>query len=202
MFHVPSVSRILLSSVLVSASVAWADSAAGTTPLPDPVVTSPAPELREKNTGVALLWAIGATALPIIASSALLEDGDAHLAVTTAALLVGPSAGQFYAGSHANGFKGMGLRAAAVPVGLLVGAAMASGADEEGFGEIAAFLGGFALGSGITWVVGTGYSLIDAHRAVNRHNARVRVSLVPAIVPVGHAQRRSYAPGMMLTARF
>ena len=119
-------------------------------------------------------------------------------------LFIGPSAGQFYAGSWAKGFAHLGVRLGGL--GLAGYGASVEFSDcfnhEDCASDEANLF--YALGLGV-YGAGVLYSLIDTHRAVDRANERARkrfesrMSLSPALLPVG---KGSFAPGLALRATF
>jgi hypothetical protein len=197
-------SLLLTALALPAASVA---STASALPVASDPARIPPPEPSfvhpPKSHVTAYLWALGATAMPI-AAGIMIPDGNATTALILTGVMLGPSAGQFYAASHRTAWIGIGIRVAAIPVGILTGMVFASNSSGEGFDDLASFLGGAMLGGGLVLIAGTAYSLWDTRFAVDRANAKVasRMSLTPMLLPVGDAQRRTYAPGLAFSASF
>jgi hypothetical protein len=129
-----------------------------------------------KRTGSAYAWALGGTALPIIAGMYLIQTRAAAPGglLMASGILVGPSLGQFYAGSLGPGLGATLLRTTG---GILMIAGLAEAFDDwdcdEGRtcdGNNGATLGLLGLGA---FFGGTLYSFIDTHFAVKRANASV-----------------------------
>jgi hypothetical protein len=198
--------------VLSGATPAWSQDL-----LDDPLVTQPqhdgsvpADEAYHppKSHAMAYGLMLAGTVVPVAAAFAL-PSGEAALTLAFGGLLIGPSAGQFYAGSGGRGLAGVGIRALGLPVGLIVGGIMANGASDEPFAELVNFLGGMMLGAGVMWVIGTTYSVIDTPRAVNRANERARraflsnASLSPVLYPARDEHNvMRWAPGLAFSASF
>lgn len=129
-----------------------------------------------KSVAVAYAWAVGGTVL----GAPLLGLG----------LIVGPSLGQYYAGSPEQGTRGMLMRLAGaglVYAGLVhgIGTMGDAGSESDAYVESVLLYGGIGL---FFW--GAAYSLWDTHRAVDRFNARgkaagIRAFLSPALFPRG-----------------
>lgn len=127
-------------------------------------------------------------------------------------LFLGPSAGQFYAGSYAKGAAATGFRLAAIPAGFLGGFMVTylSGSSDDGDGfsglqAMAAFATGALVAGGAVLAVGTVYSLVDTKFAVDRANERARkksesrTSLSPVLYP---ARAGRVIPGLAFTTSF
>lgn len=140
-----------------------------------------------KSVGAACAWSILGTAAPMLLASQLSDSPQGESDGLTGSLilgglLVGPSLGQFYAGSPVGGFLGFGIRGAGGFMTVLgfihsFWGRFCSGSEDESCGENNA--GSALLTVGVlTYVGGTLYSLIDAGRAVERHNDRQNQSRV------------------------
>ena len=141
--------------------------------LREPIV----PEHSEKSRAVAFGWSLLGTAVPVIAGEYLSGKVDRKVAtgLTLSGMLVGPSLGQFYAGSVPHGLLGMGIRGAGGFMGtygliltygnLFCGIGDGSDNDcDDGTGPTLAFIGLF------TYLTGALYSLYDGGAAVGRYN--------------------------------
>lgn len=176
----------------------------------DPVTASP--EVRPvKSHAVAYAWVVGATVIPIaIAYPMLNKDNPTDREdiigwpLMISGILIGPSVGQFYAGSWVRGIGGILFRSASA-YGLMMAFSDCPLFDngDESCGET-----GERVAAGI-YVVGALYSLIDTYFAVNRANERARrryesrTSLSPILLPVRDDRRiTGLAPGLALSARF
>ena len=214
MRHATALLPALTAALLLAAAPVFSEEAApaaASAALTDAVPADALVFTPPKSRGAAYLWALGATVAPIVAGAALL-DGTAQSLVVSTGLVLGPSAGQFYAGAWEQGFTGAGIRATAFPAFLVAFALAGSSADTgDGFGDLAVGLMAGLLVSGAFIVTGTTYSLFNTWFAVDRANERARrdfetrMSLAPMLMPVGGAQDRSgmrLAPGMVATVRF
>ncbi len=150
----------------------------GAAPPPEP----PAPaELVSPNTalGLSLLGTASIFGLAYIGEE---SDTDAVAFLSLAALLAGPSLGQFYAGNSRGACTGFGLRATGV--GLMVTGALISLnqcflQDCDGSPGLSLIVVGGAVIVGATI-----YSIVDAPRAARRTNRRRRQATVLAPGPV------------------
>jgi hypothetical protein len=218
--------RLLLSMVLiVQASRATVALGAGASGPRDPSSGIAAPEFEPpKSHLAAYAWGLGAIGLPAAyyAWAAVNQhygyERAVPLTVLGFGLVVGPSAGQVYAGEFDNAVKGVLLRSAAVPAGLLMGGLLALATrlteDEDDKYSMAdpvemAFIGGLVFGAGAVYLLGLHYSVVDTHRAVDGANERARrrwlerVSLAPTLVPFGDGRTATrWAPGLAFTASF
>jgi hypothetical protein len=148
----------------------------------------------EKSQATALAWSVFGTAVPLITATALSGKGNPALENTLllSGLLVGPSLGQFYAGSTPHGLLALGIRGAGGFVGLygiamMIGESfcdMDSDSDtdcSEKAGPPLAVIGLF------TYMAGAVYSLYDAGAGVERYNAhlnqRETFGFAPVLVP-------------------
>jgi hypothetical protein len=205
---------LLLAALLLLVPISRADEQPGTEAkaVEDAVAAAAPPEFTPvKSHLAAYAWAVGATVLPM-AYYAYAGFNQHYgykraipLTILGTGLVVGPSAGQFYAGSWGKGLVGVGIRVAVVPVGALVGGIMAIAADNEPFNDLAAFGAGMLLVGGAGYIVGTVYSMKDTPRAVERANERARkefeakLSLSPMLYPTRDGR---FVPGLAFNASF
>jgi hypothetical protein len=207
-----------------SGTVTHADSGSVLNPV-DPSVPLPQILLRlprdpdpswrpPKSQAAAYSWAAGATLVPVaIALPLILRNGatDGNKVVGAiflgSGLLVGPSAGQLYAGSENTAVAGMLIRGVGPGLSMLIEAIKVFDdpfyrCDSKCEASQIKTFAKFAL---VSFSIGTAYSLWDTHRAVNRANesARkapvVKTSFAPALLPVGDGR---LAPGLAFNARF
>jgi hypothetical protein len=157
-----SISTLLCVTMALMAStvsIPAQDSTSLETPLPP--YSEPRPV---KSHGKAYVWMAAGTLLPLILASQL-GDNAAVALIGTGGFLVGPSSGQFYAGSVGAGLFGAGMRT--VGSVMIISAAMecfmVPDCDENN--------GKAALGATL-FLGGLGYSVIDTWFAVNRANHR------------------------------
>jgi TM2 domain-containing membrane protein YozV len=177
-------------------------------PIPS-VVSFPVPlqpEFRPvKSYGAAYLWMFGATILPIVGGSMLAASPGSEglaAALILSGIFVGPSAGQFYAGSVGAGLVATGLRVAGgglMLVGLIQAIGCSWGDGPCNAGEAEALVGLLVFGGG------TLYSLIDTKFAVDRANEKARktsgikASFAPALYPTREGR---LIPGLAMSASF
>jgi len=205
---------VVAAAVLLSASTALAQPGMTTTSAPPPYYypQAPAPEVKSEST--ATLLSIGATlgGLAVMSAGAQRESGEVFL--TGAALMViGPSAGHFYAGETGHGVKMSLLRTGAALVfgvgviSQITGVCdVAVGENGEGggcghsrtdreTGEKLLWIGGGAF------VAATLYDFWDAHNAAHRANVRAarRYTIAPSIMGSASGTR---VPGIVLAGQF
>ncbi len=204
---------VIAAAVLLSATTASAQPAM-TAPMAPPYEQTrmPVPEVKSEST--ATLLAIGTTlgGFALAAAGAEHEHGGVVLG-GMAMMLIGPSAGHFYAGENGHGIKMTLLRTGAA---LVLGAGLISNfsaacdvaADENGnggscgptredreTGRRMVWLGGATL------VAATLYDLWDAHNAAHRANVREarRWSIAPSIMAGASGAN---VPGLTLGGQF
>lgn len=175
------------AAVLLASAPAFAGPPSRTPPID--YATPPAPQVKSEST--ATILAIGATLSGFALMSAGAERGNDHVIVGGMALvLVGPSAGHFYAGETGHGVKmsllrtggalvlGMGL-VASLSTESISGAPCpvesatctnkpTSSHDDDRTAERMMWLGGGVL------VAATLYDLWDAHNAARRTNEKAQ----------------------------
>lgn len=184
---------MLMASVGVAA--AQGPSASG-----DPLPRAPEPTIDAVSPGGAIAISLGGT----VASYALVVAGaasDNHAVTAIGALgtLILPSAGRWYA--HAPGMSGFAIRGVAVVVGAIGGLVALDGSASSLFGESQGDSDKERLGltilalSGIAYLGGTIYDIVEAPAEAQDYNARLHnVALVPVVQPHG--------AGVMLSAQF
>jgi hypothetical protein len=149
-----------------------------------------------KDPAMAYTLAFGATVLPLVASFLIFDsDGPVGTWMNVGALWVGPSAGQFYAGSPVTGLLGTGLR---VGGSFLVASSISDMIGDNA--DASSFLAGLTI-----FTAGTLYSLVDTHFAVKRANQRARKAALPktSLAPMLYPTRGGrLAPGMAACLTF
>lgn len=181
------------------------------------IAPSPAVEAVPDNPGKTDRYAYSAaltgTLLPIGLGSFLLytqSDGMAGVGgvLLAGGLLVGPSTGQFYAGSIGHGLLGTGIRT--LGVALILGGAVnnttsLSCLEREAGQEPCESKGGSALSllGGATLLGGTIYSLAETHFAVARHHQRRERHAAFGLAPtLAREAGGGVRPGAMAQLRF
>lgn len=159
-----------------------------------------APADSLKSPRRAVLYSLGATVLPIGAGTLLANAGNgsndlAAFTLIMGGIIVGPSAGHFYADNRRRAWMGVGLRAAGSAV-MISGAVLVedelSGRGDLGNAGSLLALGGMLLTSG-----SAAYDLFTAPRSAHAYNVRnVRLSVQPTVNP---SQK---AAGLALSMRF
>lgn len=165
------------------------------------VAIPPAPQSGPaKDMGTAYVLAVGGTFVPLVMLSGVESFEGVMIAAT--AFAIGPSAGQFYAGSPATGMAGVLIRVVGgAAVTYSVADCLGAMFSDEGCAEGLAYIGGGLL------VFGLFYSLIDTKGAVDRANGSERVSLSPALLPVSEGRDvmsfpSRWAPGLAFNVTF
>ena len=145
----------------------------------------------EKGVGAAVGLSLAGTGGPLVAGGALSRiDSEAGIMIGTlvaGGILLGPSAGLFYAGDSGRALRGIGLRAAGAG-GMAVGGLMGIGAAVSGGST--AFPVALWIGGGLLVIGSMIYdTFFAAPAAVQEHNERVqhqqRVSVTPYVSPDG-----------------
>ncbi|MDQ3001185.1 MAG: hypothetical protein M3Y08_07985 [Fibrobacterota bacterium] len=150
---------------------------------------------------------IGGTVLPVTAAimmSNLSNDNGALMGtLVLSGLMIGPSLGQFYAGSIGQGFGGLGIRALGgllTMTGLVLAIGEAFCTEDEGHecNDGSDGTGFFILGA-VTYIGGVVYSLVDTRFSVDRYYARKEDSygLAPVLVPQGDGSIKTGATAWM-----
>ncbi len=192
---------VIAAALLLSAATASAQPAM-TAPMAQPYYQSQPPPVPEaKNESTATMLAIGTTlaGFALTAAGAEHEEGGVVLG-GMAMMLIGPSAGHFYAGENSHAVKMTLLRTGAalvLGIGLVQYTVVADCAvavdqygnggscgpshDDRETGRKMAWVGGATL------VAATLYDLWDAHNAAHRTNVR-------------EARRWTFGPSMMAGA--
>ena len=177
MHNLNSVTKVLLAALL-GTSLAARTLAADTLPALEHIPEEP------KREWTAYAAAIGATVAPVVLGSLVANWGSNEAAVAgfsliAGGLLIGPSTGQFYAGSTGHGIVGSGIRALG---GLMlitgaVNSVTSMSCLEREAGEPAcddnSGAGFIAILGALTYFGGTVYSLTETHYAVQRTRLRV-----------------------------
>lgn len=161
----------------VSGSIPESDSRARADQPPDPAGNFARPAY--KSEGMAIALSVLGTAIPVLVGNRMSGGGDLAGSLMVGGMVLGPSLGQFYAGSLGRGMLGTGIRT--------VGAVMVLQGTvyildnlfcEEGEGngcnesEVDAATPLLIFGTA-TYLGGAIYSLLDAAWAVKRYNSRL-----------------------------
>jgi hypothetical protein len=129
---------------------------------------------KTKSETTALYWSLGATLIPIALGFKLEENvGDKAFIVVTLGLIVGPSAGHFYAEQMKRGLKSTGLRLG-LSVITLIALGQASGSGGGIYGYPSSGMGIIALGAGIVAVGSAVYDIFTAPRSARKHNELIK----------------------------
>jgi hypothetical protein len=140
-----------------------------------------AEDSKLKNPATAIGYSIGATLLPSIPTLISLyssEEGEVYVPVTSLALslagiIVGPSAGHFYAGNRKKGMSSIGFRSICFGVGALTllagGAFMLANMDAD-----PTFFFMVATSSGIAIAGSAILDILTCPNSVREHNQSVR----------------------------
>ena len=163
-----------------------------------------------KSELVAYGWALGGTLIPFVSGLIIVQPNKGSGANTTAnillgtGLILGPSLGQYYAGSYWRGSFGIVPRVAGSFIfsfGLLVDG-LSDDKGAVGAVRSGAPGGDLILLGGSLMIAGTVYSLIDTHFAVKRANEKVKAQhfgFSPELFPSSNGGLK---PGVMAWARF
>lgn len=173
------------------------------------------PRPEYKSYRAAYAWSILGTTAPVLLASQVsgsYQETSKRMAVGVmlGGLLAGPSMGQFYAGSPVGGFLGFGIRGAGgfiTGLGYIfrLGEDLCSGTEEfeeedEDCDEDNVGRALLAVGA-LTYIGGTLFSLVDAGKAVERHNDRQNQPRVfgwsPTLAPGAQGNLRSGATAWM-----
>jgi hypothetical protein len=199
---------LLAALLLVPMSRAEETSGTGGSGLEEAVAAASPPESRPaKSMAKAYAWAVGSTVVPIAIAYPMLNkenptDREDLIGwpLMISGIFIGPSMGQFYAGSYLNGTGGIVVRAASV-IGLVMAFSDCPLFDngDESCGET-----GERVAAGI-YTAGVLYSLVETYFAVNRANERARkaalsnTSLSPILYPTPDGR---LIPGLAMSASF
>jgi hypothetical protein len=168
----------------------------------------PRPTQAQKSPATALGVSLLGTAAPIVMASALNKASTSTRnngligSLVLGGLFIGPSTGQFYAGSAATGFAGIGIRGVGgliAAVGLANAAGQVFCSENCGDGDDGA---GFMLAGFLTYIGGAIYSFYDASAAAGRYNARLQdpdFGIIPTLAP---DPAGGYRPGALAWMRF
>jgi hypothetical protein len=194
-------SMLLLTTALLITTTAHAALAS------PPSVTERTPPPHKKSPARARNYAIGGALLgsALFGGGALVSGGAGHHAASTAALVggslalvVGPSAGHWYAGKPVT--TGMVLRAVGVGAAIL-SANKAAECLAEACGDNVGELAGTVLVTGLGLVVvGTVWDLVTADDEAAAWNRRhgLDVDVAPTVIGTAHG----LAPGLARAGRF
>jgi hypothetical protein len=204
----PFALALLIVAASRAAPTAGFDSTSLSKPLLNPEKAKPAP-IEEKSMGMAYGLAVGGTVAPFALLGLMLSHGNPTISGFVpiwAGSVIGPSLGEFYAGSHARGWGATGVRTLGSTIVLVtfargVGSALScidNTADYQCKGPGAT---GFWVGGAI-YAAGTLYSLVDTKFAVERYrqrHARIEIGWTPTLVP---QRKAGLVPGVMAWAAF
>jgi hypothetical protein len=155
---------------------------------------TPAP----KDPTTATLTSVGATLLPVVVGAAIVENQDTAGAVLiSAGLILGPSAGHWYAGE--GGWVGLSIRGAAVGAMVLVandaaGCYIGDGGEEGKNCKLAQTV--FMVGLG-AFAGGVIYDWVTAGDSARRANTRT-IAIAPTVI----SGPRSAGSGLAFAAKF
>lgn len=163
---------------------------------------------RPISVAAAYNWAVAGTLGTVLAGTALAAFGgssggatNAGISLILVGLGVGPSAGQFYAGSYYHGLAATTLRGLGA-VMLVAGAweSAVGGCSERGSEGSSCHDRGvpIALAGSLVYIGGVAYSLIDTRFAVRRRNSS-RISLTPTL---GAPRQGDWQPGLQAQVSF
>lgn len=155
-------------------------------------------ESPTKDPETAQTASLGATAVPLaLGALAAWKGSEAGWVLMGAGLMIGPSAGHWYAGTTIS--TGLGIRLAGTALAgalLLPAAECAIIGDESGQSSCGLKQGAFLVGVGAV-IVGAVHDLATAGDAARRHNART-IQIAPTVV----AGARSTTAGLGLSGAF
>lgn len=171
------------NAVIAAATLLLASTVAAAQPaMTAPMEPLPAPALETKSGSTATVLAIGTTLGGLALASAGAEHGDGTVVLGGIALMmIGPSAGHFYAGETGHGVKMSLLRTGGLVllgVGLLTSSTVAYCASAEGETGNCSTGDSHATGEKMMWIGGativgaTLYDLWDARDAAHRANEK------------------------------
>lgn len=172
---------ILAATVATASLLVSAGSASAQPAMTAPFEPAPAPAPEVKSASTATLLAIGTTIGGVaLMSSGVDRDNGGVVLGGTILMLIGPSAGHFYAGETGHGVKMSLLRTgAAVVLGAgLLEQTMAANCDVSASGGGCSTRDSRDNGEKLMWIGGgtlvaaTVYDLWDAHNAANRANEK------------------------------
>lgn len=213
MFRIPIGLLTLLILLLGHPRGIEAAEGSGSEAAPGGTLENPSMSDRQGKMLTAYALGIGGTVLPITAAIMLsnLPNGNGNDALigslVLSGLMVGPSVGQFYAGSVGQGFAGLGIRAVGglitiAGLATIIGDAFCGFDDSEGEESRCDEQsdGGPLLILGLaTYVGGVVYSLVDTRFSVDRHFRRRQDSfgVAPVLVPQGEGSIKAGATAWM-----
>lgn len=168
---------LVVAICLATSSVAFAQAPGETSPQ---MFVQAAPLEPPKKVWVAYMWSLGATTIPLtIGALAMPESGEGRRAdiaggLMTAALVLGPSVGHWYADGEIT--PGLMLRTAGA--GTIAGIVLLQ-PDNDVMGIMAMVLGAHAIIGGTVW------DFVTLPRSVRRYNRAHQIT--PAVMPGGIA---------------
>jgi len=162
------------------------------------------PELKNSTTAVG--YSFCATVLPSVPLMlcAGFDDGDESLAVgsfilTVSGIVIGPSAGHFYAGNTRRGFISAGFRTISGGAFLLSSCGILSVVNDVSFGNVELYIG-IAIVSGIATVGSIVFDIWTCPNSVEKYNRSVRDYRGFYLSPEIDIKDESY--GLSLSYRF
>lgn len=190
-----------------SGSILESDTRAGADQPPDPENSIARPAY--KSAGLSIALSVLGSAVPVLTGLQMSKSGNTANFMVMGGMLVGPSLGQFYAGSLGRGMLGTGIRTGGAFMALTgivyllndFSCDVADGnvCDED---KDAAATPLLILGTA-TYLGGAIYSLLDAGWAVERYNARLDskrgFGWSPTLAP---ASQGGLKPGVLAWMRF
>jgi hypothetical protein len=176
------------------------------------------PNANPRYPGKSLLnaygWMLLGTAIPVAAATAIPMDGSSGdaSAVTKSLLffggfIIGPSAGQFYAGSYGRGALAVAVRTAGFAMVLRAMSlsepmfCVMCGESDGSDGSDDSMVGAWFVGGIVVYAGGLVYSMFDQEKAVERYNAKLRgngaFGWTPTLVPGPDGSLRTGATAWM-----
>lgn len=192
-----------------SRSIAESGPGAGAYRPHEPAESSARPAYAYKSGRVALGLSVLGAAVPVLLGIRMSGHGNLAGGLVVGGLLVGPSSGQFYAGSPGAGILGTAIRTGGYAMFVLgfvyaVDNLFCSATDDHNCdsGKDAAAAPLLILGTA-TYLGGAIFSMLDAGWAVERYNARVDKKRIfgwsPTVAP---GPQGGLKPGAMAWMRF
>ncbi len=136
--------------------------------------------LELKNSTEAVGFSILSTVLPSVPLMLCAGIGDVEeslvvesFILTVSGVIIGPSAGHFYAGNTARGFKSAGFRAISGGAFLLSSCGVLSVVNDASFGNVELYFA-FAIVSGIATVGSVLFDIWTCPSSVGKYNRSVR----------------------------
>lgn len=162
------------------------------------------PEL--KNSTTAALFSMGATFLPTIPFWISLNGGNysesllwGSFIISVSGIIIGPSAGHFYAGNKSRGLKSIGFRAVSSSAFLLSSCGVLSVVNDVSFGNVELYIA-IAIVSGVATVGSVVFDIWTCPNSVEKYNRSVRDYRGFYLSPEIDLTNESY--GLSLSYRF